>query len=67
MTKVLAESQIEIKQRQMRMGNIKIKLNAASGRKKIPYPPGKGNNRVGTVENDGKAKYVQNREDGAKE
>lgn len=33
MTKVLAGNQIEIKQRWMRLGNIKIKFNAASGRK----------------------------------
>lgn len=36
MTKVLAESQTEIKQRWMRQENTKIKLNAAAGRK-VPY------------------------------
>lgn len=42
----------------MRLGNIKIKLNVASGRKKIPYTLGKGNNRFDTVERDVKEKYT---------
>ena len=44
MTKVLAESQIEIKQRWMREGNTEIKLNIAAGRKSS-YTIGRGNNR----------------------
>lgn len=44
MTKVLAESQIEIKQKWMRQGNTEIKLNIAAGRK-FSYTIGKGNNR----------------------
>lgn len=44
MTKVLAESQIEIKQRWMRQGNSEIKLNIAAGRK-FSYTIGRENNR----------------------
>ena len=57
MTKVLAESQIEIKQRWMIQENIEIKLNTAAGRK-VPYTLGEGNNRVDTTESDMKQKYV---------
>lgn len=44
MTKVLAESQIEIKKRWMRQGNTEMKLNIAAGRKSS-YTIGRGNNR----------------------
>lgn len=46
MTKVLAENQIEIQQRWMRKGNINIKLNAASERKKNPLHLRKGNTEL---------------------